>query len=125
VTITDLKKEFARAAREKFERSFAAHWRLLDTEIELEPQAILVPGREFAFDFAHHESKVAVELDGGLYVNGGHSRGASIEESYVKLRAAARLGWCVLKYGTKQMARIDSVVIEVLDVIRERTRTHG
>jgi len=123
MTIIDLKKELARAAREKFERSFAAHWRLLDTEIELEPQAILVPGRQFRFDFAHCESKVAVELDGGLYVNGGHSRGASIEESYVKLREDAKLGWCVLKYGTKQMSRMDSVAIEVLDVIRERTRT--
>jgi very-short-patch-repair endonuclease len=125
VTLIDLKKEAARAEREKFERAFAWHWQLL-TEIPLESQATIVPGRDFRFDFCHRESLVAVELNGGLYRNGGHNRGRALEESYVKLNAAAKAGWCVLVFGTKRLEReMQLIVEEVLAVIRERTWTHG
>lgn len=121
----DLKKLAAKQEREKFERAFAWHWQQL-TEIALESQATIVPGRDFRFDFCHRESLVAVELNGGLYKNGGHNRGRALEESYVKLNEAAKAGWCVLVFGTKRLERkMHLIVAEVLHAILARTRAHG
>ncbi len=54
------------------------------------------PPRRWRFDFAWPESKVALEVQGGLFVQGRHSRGAALLKEHDKLNAAAALGWRVL-----------------------------
>lgn len=109
------------AAAEKWERLFAFHWADRGGP-ELAAQQRLVPNRDFRFDFAHAASRTAVELDGGTF--GGRSRhnsGAGIEAAYEKANAAQRLGWCVLRYGSKRMGKdMIGIVDEVLAIIRER-----
>lgn len=109
------------AAPSKWESSFAWHWRLRGGP-GLATQSRLVPNRLFRFDFSHERTKVAVELDGGTF--GGKSRhnsGTGIEAAYEKANAAQRLGWCVLRYGSKRMGRdMIGIVDEVLAVIKER-----
>lgn len=55
-----------------------------------------VPGRLYRFDRAWAAQLVAVEIQGGLWVNGAHSRGSGVERDCVKLSIAAALGWRVL-----------------------------
>ncbi len=55
-----------------------------------------IPTRRFRFDFAWPEKKVALEIDGGSWVNGRHNRGAGFEADCVKSCFAAALGWRVL-----------------------------
>ena len=55
-----------------------------------------VPGRLYRFDRAWPEQFVAVEIQGGLWVHGAHSRGSGVERDCVKLSIAAALGWRVL-----------------------------
>lgn len=104
----------------KWEASFAWHWRLLRGP-ELAQQTRCVPNRQFRFDFAHLESKVAVELNGGTMSRGRHVRGLAIEDEYEKHNAAQRAGWIVLTFGTKRMQRdMAGIVDEVRAAIEER-----
>ena len=61
-----------------------------------EGQYRFVPGRLYRFDRAWPAQQVAVEIQGGLWVDGAHSRGSGVERDCVKLSIAAALGWRVL-----------------------------
>lgn len=61
------------------------------------------PDRKWRFDMAWPEHKLACEVDGGLFVNGGHSRGKAREGDYEKDAHALMLGWRVLRVSTGQM----------------------
>lgn len=52
--------------------------------------------RKWRFDICFPESRVAVEVQGGLFSGGRHVRGAALLREYEKLNAAAIAGWCVL-----------------------------
>lgn len=54
--------------------------------------------RRFRFDFAWPEQKVAVEIEGGTWVAGRHTRGAGFEADCEKYNEAALAGWLVLRF---------------------------
>lgn len=53
--------------------------------------------RKWRFDVAWPSERVAVEIEGGAYVAGRHSRGAGFEADIEKYAEAACLGWTVLR----------------------------
>jgi very-short-patch-repair endonuclease len=53
--------------------------------------------RRWRFDFAWPDRKVAVEVEGGSWVNGAHNRGAHFESDCTKYDEAALAGWLVLR----------------------------
>jgi len=61
------------------------------------------PVRKWRFDLAWPHVMLAVEIDGGLFINGGHSRGAQREKDYEKDAHALIAGWRVLRVSTGQM----------------------
>lgn len=61
-----------------------------------EPQFRFVPGRQFRFDRAWVEQRVAIECQGGVWTNGAHSRGSGVQRDCLKFSLAAALGWRVL-----------------------------
>lgn len=52
--------------------------------------------RLWRFDYAFPQQSVAVEVDGGLFVQGAHNRGARILKTHAKLNCAASMGWRIL-----------------------------
>jgi very-short-patch-repair endonuclease len=56
--------------------------------------------RQWRFDFAWPERKIAVEVEGGTWTGGAHTRGAHFESDAEKYNAAAALGWRVLRFTT-------------------------
>jgi very-short-patch-repair endonuclease len=58
------------------------------------------PTRKWRFDFAFLDIKIAVEIEGGTYINGRHTRGKGYRNDCEKYNAAAVLGWTVLRYTT-------------------------
>jgi hypothetical protein len=60
------------------------------------------PDRRWRFDLAWPEYKVALEIDGGVYTLGRHTRGAGYEADCRKMNAAAASGWTVF-HATPQM----------------------
>lgn len=55
------------------------------------------PDRKWRFDYAWPKQKVALEVEGGVWTGGRHTRGAGFVEDMEKYNAATRLGWRVLR----------------------------
>jgi len=49
--------------------------------------------RLWRFDFAWPEYRVFLEVQGGLFTNGRHNRGAAMLKEFEKINAATILGW--------------------------------
>lgn len=61
-----------------------------------ERETKVIPGRRFRFDFYWPDPRpglsLAVEVEGGTWVNGGHNRGGQIESDCEKSALAAMQG---------------------------------
>lgn len=64
------------------------------------PEYQFHPSRRWRADYAfpHTSPRVIVEIDGGVWSQGRHTRGAGFIEDQRKLNAAALLGYHVLRY---------------------------
>ena len=51
------------------------------------------PVRKWRMDIAWPEYKVACEVQGGIFTNGRHVRGASLLREWEKLNTGASMGW--------------------------------
>lgn len=60
-------------------------------------ELIFSPTRKFRFDLAWPDHKVAMEIEGGVWMNGGHNRGKGFTKDIEKYNHAAELGWTVLR----------------------------
>lgn len=71
------------------------------------------PERKWRFDFAWPEpiglSALAVEVQGGLFIQGRHNRGAALRLEHEKLNAAAELGWRILYLEPQNLCLVDTV----------------
>lgn len=75
--------------------------------------------RRWRFDFAFPEKKIGVEIEGGTWTAGRHSRGPGYEKDLSKYNAAARNGWMVLRFSTR-MATSGEAIEEVAAIVLER-----
>lgn len=65
--------------------------------------------RKWRFDFAWPEWRLALEVQGGLFTNGRHSRGAALLKEHEKLNAAACAGWRVLYVIPDNLCTTDTI----------------
>ena len=61
------------------------------------------PTRKWRFDFAWPAERVALEVEGGVWVGGAHGRGSGIVRDIEKYNAAAALGWRVMRVLPKNL----------------------
>ena len=73
--------------------------------------------RKFRFDFAWPTKWVAVEIEGGIWNEGRHTRGAGFAADCEKYNLATIDGWRVLRY-TADMVRDGSAIKQVDEVLR-------
>lgn len=62
------------------------------------------PPRRWRFDYAWPSAKVAVEIEGGIWIRGRHVRGAGYASDIEKYNCATELGWRILRY---QPSKVD------------------
>jgi hypothetical protein len=78
------------------ERQFADLWLSTYPAIDLHSEYRFSPPRRYRWDFCHLESKVAIEIQGGVWMaKSGHSGGTGLVKDYEKLCLAASQGWRV------------------------------
>jgi very-short-patch-repair endonuclease len=56
------------------------------------------PVRRWRFDYAYPFHKIAIEVHGGIWTQGGHTRGSGFMEDRDKMNEAQILGWIVLEF---------------------------
>lgn len=65
--------------------------------------------RRWRFDFAWPSQMVALEVEGGIWTGGRHTRGAGFLKDMEKYNAAALAGWRVFRCTPQQLATAQNV----------------
>lgn len=80
------------------------------------PEYKFDPVRRWRIDYAFPAERIAVEIEGGVYTRGRHTRGKGFENDMEKYNALAEAGWRLLRYTP---TKIDFQQIKrVLDAIK-------
>jgi len=61
------------------------------------------PERQWRADFHILETKILVEVEGGIWTGGRHTRGKGFIQDMEKYNAATMLGYQVLRFSTEQV----------------------
>jgi len=61
------------------------------------------PARRWRFDFAFPARRIAIEVDGGVWARGRHTRGGGYIADAEKYNEAVVLGWRVLRVTRKHI----------------------
>jgi very-short-patch-repair endonuclease len=108
------------------EAKFERHWRdflklrgLADDDMVR--QWTPFTGRRFRFDFAWPAARLAVDVQGGQFVRGGHARPKVINQDCEKSRLAAAYGIRVCYFNTEDIQR-DRGFDQLLQAIQWETR---
>ena len=86
---------------EMFRRKLAAF-----TGCEIKPEHIFYPGRKWRIDFAIVELKIGIEIEGGAWSNGRHTRGKGFIDDIEKYNAAVTFGWVILRFTPQDLNKI-------------------
>jgi hypothetical protein len=78
------------------ERRFMLCWRAVGGP-DLVREIGFVETRRWRFDFAHPETRTAIEIEGGTWSGGRHTRGAGFVRDAEKYNTAALCGWTVFR----------------------------
>lgn len=74
--------------------------------------------RQFPWDFAWPEQRLLVEVQGGIYRQGAHSRGAGIERDMEKLNLATLAGYRCLQFS-RGMIEDGTAVAKIRQALEE------
>lgn len=76
---------------------------------EPEREFRFAPPRRWRFDFAWPSKMLAIEAQGGVWVNGRHSGGKGQINDMDKLNQAQLLGWKVLQFAESHIKSGDAI----------------
>lgn len=99
-----LEKEEKKAARERLELSFKQQLRAVGLKDGWVCQHKFHPAREWRFDFAWPDMKLAIEVEGGTFSGGRHVRGKGYEADCEKYNTAAAMGWTLFRFTSRMVS---------------------
>jgi very-short-patch-repair endonuclease len=70
--------------------------------------------RRWRFDFAYPKHKIAIEIEGGIWTGGRHTRATGFIKDCEKYNRATILGWRVLRYHRDSMGQ---AIIDIKELI--------
>lgn len=74
-----------------------------------EPEFKFHPTRKWRMDFAWPHHKVCLEVEGGIWTNGRHSRGAGMKADMEKYNNAALLGWRIIRVTPSDLYKTETI----------------
>ncbi len=84
-----------------------------DLGVEVAKEHLFHPSRKWRFDYAILSHKIALEVEGGVWTNGRHTRPKGFLGDVEKYNAAALLGWRVFRVTPDDLHRM-----KTLDLLR-------
>lgn len=75
--------------------------------------------RKWRFDFAIPEQKIAIEIEGGIWIQGRHNRASGFVKDMEKYNTAASLGWILIR-STPQNILSTEILNFIKDAIANR-----
>jgi len=78
------------------------------------------PKRMWRFDYCFPSLWIALEVEGGAWSNGRHTRGKGFLGDMDKYNEASRLGWIVLRTTPSKL-----LTMETIKLIKETAKAHG
>lgn len=99
------------------EAEFALHCRA--HKLNPVPEFKFHPVRKWRADFAFPAHRILIEIEGGVWVNGRHSRGAGYSADCEKYSHAALLGYRVFRF-TPDMVKSGEAVLMVKEALNEK-----
>ena len=102
----------------ELELTFCSLWLYHYPNIDLHTEHRFAKPRRFRFDLAHLPTKIAVELDGAIFAQGRHTRGAGRIKDMEKFNLAAALGWRVF-YLCTNTVNDEAIYHQIAAAIRE------
>jgi hypothetical protein len=93
----------------------------------VEEYAFAKPERAWRFDFCWVEQRVALEVEGGVWTQGRHSRGTGMIEDMAKYNRGAAMGWRIFRVVPQQLDTLATVHM-MRDALADpsfRTPEHG
>jgi very-short-patch-repair endonuclease len=86
--------------------------------VDAEAEYRFAPPRRWRFDYALVEQRVAIEVEGGVWTRGRHTRGSGFVKDMEKYSEAAALGWLLIRTTP------DNLISQTtLDLIRRAIET--
>lgn len=110
-------------AESDLESEFALQLRAAKLTAGLVREHRFHPVRKWRFDFAWPDKKLAVEIEGGHWVGGRHTRGTGFESDCQKYLEAVMMGWRVLR-ATGSMVKSGALLNAVDALIGEEHGIH-
>jgi very-short-patch-repair endonuclease len=86
--------------------------------VEVEAEFYFAKPRRWRFDYAIVEQRVAIEVEGGVWTRGRHTRGSGFVKDMEKYNAAAALGWLLIRTTPDNL-----ISQSTLDLIRRAIET--
>ncbi|OTG85551.1 hypothetical protein B9T31_12230 [Acinetobacter sp. ANC 4558] len=114
ISITEYKKKYAKPRRSKrrvavkkervvSEGEATLAQQLKSYKIEFEQEFKFHSTRQWRADFHLVDKKILVEVEGGIWSNGRHTRGKGYLGDMEKYNAAVMLGYQVIRFSTEQV----------------------
>lgn len=75
---------------------------MIQEGIPAEMEVKFHPSRKFRIDVAVVSVKLAIEVNGGVWSSGRHTRGAGYLRDMEKLNLLTEMGWRTLQYSTQE-----------------------
>lgn len=83
------------------EATLATH--LTALKIQFEQEFLFHDTRKWRADFHIIGHKLLIEVEGGIWTQGRHTRGKGYSEDMIKHNAIQKLGYCLLRFSTEQV----------------------
>lgn len=83
--------------KSELELAFDREWAKIANAPTPTPEFQFYPDRRWRFDRAWPAAKIAVELEGGIWTGGRHTRGKGFQDDCVKYYSAGMSGWIIFR----------------------------
>lgn len=104
--------------KSRLEEKFAEMWTNLYPAIPFQTECKLIEGRRFKHDFVFEEAKIAIEIQGAIFVKGGHNSPKGIVRDYTKSLLALKAGYSTIFLSSNMLT--EEHLADIHAIIQER-----